>query len=379
MAPLFLFGTLRHRPLLEIVLGGTCPGFTLTPATLAGYGARSIAGESFPMLVAAPGETAEGLLLEGANQAAMARLDFYEGGYGYALRGVRVQTAAGQRDAQAYFPDSPGAMTPGGGWDLDGWIARWGAVTTLAAEEVMDGFGIVPAEVVARRYPSILARAASRRRARAARRNGPAALRRRVEPGDVVLSAQRQPFAGFFAIEEYELTHRRFDGAMSPRLTRETFVATDAATLLPYDPVRDRVMLVEQFRAGPLARGDPQCWTLEAIAGRIDADETPEQAIRREAREEAGLEIGVLHPLAGYYPSPGAVSEYIHSFIGLTDLPDTRARLGGAPQEGEDIRAHVIGFERAMKLLDDGALENAPLVLSLLWLARMREDLRRPA
>jgi ADP-ribose pyrophosphatase len=128
-----------------------------------------------------------------------------------------------------------------------------------------------------------------------------------------------------------DLSHRRFDGGMSPLITREIFISGDAVTVLPYDPVRDRVLLIEQFRTGALGRGDPLPWQLEAIAGRIDPGEAPEDAARREAVEEAGLMLGRLEPVAEYYPSPGAMTEYIYSYVALCDLPDGVAGVEADP------------------------------------------------
>ena len=102
---------------------------------------------------------------------------------------------------------------------------------------------------------------------------------------------QRQPYSGFFAVEEHDVSFQKFDGTYSPVVTRAVFVSSDAAIVLPYDPVTDRVLLVEQFRAGPYIRGDRYPWCLEPIAGLIDAGETPAQAALREAKEEAGLDL----------------------------------------------------------------------------------------
>lgn len=169
-------------------------------------------------------------------------------------------------------------------------------------------YGHLPAEAVRHRLPALRVEAASRMRAGAAPGRGLRAGSGEVEQGPVAPS-----HAGFFALDLWHLRHRRFDGEMSPRLTREVFVAGDAVTVLPYDPVRDRVLLVEQLRMGPLGRGDPLPWQLEAIAGRIDPGETPEDAARREAIEEAGLVLGCLKKVAEYYPTPGAVTEYLYS------------------------------------------------------------------
>ena len=153
----------------------------------------------------------------------------------------------------------------------------------------------------------------------------------------------------------------------------------DAAVVLPYDPFRDRVLLIEQFRMGPYGRGDPQPWLLEAIAGRIDGAETPEDAARREAREEAGLELRDLLPASNYYPSPGAKAEFLYTYIGLANLPDGIAGIGGAQGENEDIRAHVVSFDVLMDLVASGEITAGPLVLLAHWLAARRPALREHA
>ena len=139
---------------------------------------------------------------------------------------------------------------------------------------------------------------------------------------------------------------------------------------------RDLVLVVEQFRAGPLARGDVQCWQIEAVAGRVDPGETPPEAARREAVEEAGLDLRDLIEVARYYPSPGAVSEYLYSYVALVDLPDGVAGVFGMEEEAEDIRTHLIAFDRLMDLVVSGEIENAPLILTALWLQRERPRLR---
>ena len=246
-----------------------------------------------------------------------------------------------------------------------------GPEAVALAQLVMEAFGSVPAAVLRRRLASLRVVAASRARAASA----VAPVLRRGE-GPVEVLGRRYPHAGFFALEELELTHLRFDGGRSPRLRREVFVAGDAVTVLPYDPVRDRVLLIEQFRMGPFGRGDPHPWQLEAIAGRIDPGETPEEAARREAIEEAGLVLGALEKVAEYYPTPGAVTEYLYSYVALCDLPDGVAGVFGAAEEAEDIRRQLVGFDRLIEVAAAGEIGNAPLLLTVLWLQRERDRLR---
>lgn len=365
----FLYGTLRHLPLLEIV-AGVAP--RVQAAWLPGHLAFRAEGKDYPLIAEAPGHIAEGLLAH-VTPAQRTRLDFYEGGHGYDTRLLRVETEDGVHEAAVYWPPAggPAQAEP---WDLTGWIAARGTLQCLAAGWAMEMVGRQSAEAVAKRFPSLLARAQARLNAQ--EDVPPTQLRHRAAPGDLEIRTQVTPYAEFFAVEEIRLRHRSYAGAMTPEMHRTGFVSADATTVLPYDPDRDRVLLIEQLRVGPILRGDPQPWSLEAIAGRIDPGETPQDTALREAKEEAGLEITRLIPIGGYYPSPGAKTEFLYSFIGLADLPDAAAGLGGLLAEGEDIRAHVVPFETLMDAVASGEAGNAPLILSALHLARLRDELR---
>lgn len=236
---------------------------------------------------------------------------------------------------------------------------------------VMACLGQLPPEGLRRRLPSLRVAAASRVRAADAAGRG-----LRLGTGEVEVAAARPAHAGFFGLDVLTLRHRRFDGAMSDAIRREVFVSGDAVTVLPYDPLRDRVLLVEQFRAGPLGRGDALPWQLEAVAGRIDPGESPEDCARREALEEACLVLGRLEKVGEYYPSPGAMTEYIYSYVGLCDLPDGVAGVFGQAEEAEDIRGHLLSYDAFMAAVAGGEIANAPLLLTALWLERARGRLR---
>lgn len=370
MADFFFYGTLCHEPLLRTVLGREVD---LAEAHLPGHSVFWVAGRAFPVLVEG-GAGAPGRVVRGLSAEDVRRLDFYEGGFGYEVRTAELGGAT--LPVRVYFP-TPGLWAPGAPWSLADWAARWGETVVAAAEEAMRLYaeGTDPRRMHAR-YPMMLARAGARLRAGA---GAPARVRRHAEPGDVEERHYRQPYGKFFAVEEFDLRFRRFDGGMSPEVNRAVFISADAAVVLPYDPVRDRVLLIEQFRMGPHARGDREPWLLEAIAGRIDGGETPEQAAHREAMEEAGLTLRALLPATHYYPSPSAKSEFLYTYVGLADLPDGSAGLGGVPGEAEDIRAHLMPFEDLFALVETGEITAGPLVLLAHWLALRRDGLRRGA
>lgn len=184
---------------------------------------------------------------------------------------------------------------------------------------------------------------------------------------DVEIITRESPYQGFFRLDRLRLRHRLFNGGWSRELTRELFVRTEAVAVLPWDPVRDEILLVEQFRVGALDfRGSP--WCLELIAGiRDQPDESLEQLVRREAQEEAGITLGELTPLPGYLASPGGSNERLHLFFAEADLA-AAGGVHGHPEEGEDIRVQTLPVAQVSALIEAGQLDNAPCLIALHWL-----------
>lgn len=199
-------------------------------------------------------------------------------------------------------------------------------------------------------------------------------LRPRFGNTDVERLVTTRLHQGFFRLEERTLRHRLFQGGWSPAIKREVHVRRDAVGVLPYDVERDRVVLVEQLRAGAL--DDPLGpWKLEPVAGLVEAGEAPAEVARREALEEAGCSLDELIELHSYYPSPGACNERVTLYLGLTDSRGLGG-VHGLDSEHEDIQVHVLPFGEAWELLEAGRLDNAMCLIAFHWLARERAALR---
>lgn len=191
---------------------------------------------------------------------------------------------------------------------------------------------------------------------------------------DVEVLQRETCFKGFYRLDRLHLRHRQFAGGMGPQLSRELFVRHDAVCVLPYDPQRDSVVLIEQFRVGALDKSRNP-WLLELVAGLIDKDEQPEQVAHREAEEEAGLHLSALWPITQYYPSPGGSDERVHLYVGRCDS-EGAGGVHGLADEGEDIRVHVWPLEDALQAVKDGRIDNAASIIALQWLALNRAEVR---
>jgi len=182
-------------------------------------------------------------------------------------------------------------------------------------------------------------------------------------------------FQGFYRMERYHIRHERFDGHWSKGFTREVFHRSQqAAGVLLFDPQQDSVVMVEQFRSGPLlTKDDP--WMLEVVMGMVETNEMAEAAARREAMEEAGCTVTDMQPIATYYSSPGGTSEQICLFVGRTQAP-LDGGLYGILEENEDIRVHVIDAARAIGLLYSNKVRDAQTMVALQWFAMHHTELR---
>lgn len=195
-----------------------------------------------------------------------------------------------------------------------------------------------------------------------------------MSQADVEVLQRETCFKGFYRLDRLQLRHRQFAGGMGPQLSRELFVRHDAVCVLPYDPQRDSVVLIEQFRIGAMDKSSNP-WLLELVAGLIDKDEQPEEVARREAVEEADLELTALRPITQYYPSPGGSDERVHLYIGRCDS-EGAGGVHGLAEEGEDIRVHVWPLEDALQAVKDGRIDNAASIIALQWLALNRAEVR---
>ena len=373
---IFVYADLLQSDMLAAVIQDEASQVTQQPASVDKDALDCRFDTSATVDAPAEKDWIEGIILSDMSQDHRARLAFFYTVFGAVSVGGKAQTASDIIPVKIYCSPSMSGLeshlwSPVGR-DLVG-VGDNLALALRLIDDVMALYGQIGAAEVAARLPRMRARAQSARMAQTAVARGVGLEMTR----DLVHhQVQRQPYSGFFAVEEHDVSFQKFDGTHSPVVTRAVFVSSDAAIVLPYDPVTDRVLLVEQFRAGPYIRGDRYPWCLEPIAGLIDAGETPAQAALREAKEEAGLDLKGLELISQTYPSPGSSAEFFHLYLGLADLPASTDLIAGLATETEDIRSHIFTFSELMDHIDLGSFSVGPTVLAGLWLARNRDRLR---
>lgn len=181
-------------------------------------------------------------------------------------------------------------------------------------------------------------------------------------------------YQGFFRLERYTLKHTLYKGGWSQQITRELFRRGNCVAVLLYDPDRDEVILIEQFRVGAVYQ--PQrAWLIEIVAGAIEEGETAEEVAYREALEEAGCEIEELIEIQQFYTTPGGCSERITLFCGRVDSSSVGG-VHGLVEEDEDIHVTAVKFSDVFQMLEDGLIESGIPIIAIQWLYIHRDALR---
>ena len=187
-------------------------------------------------------------------------------------------------------------------------------------------------------------------------------------PLGVRLHNRETLYSGFLEVDQYEVSHELFDGGWSKVLEREVMHRKEIAALLPFDPERQEVVLIEQFRVGAWAGDWPHPWLLECIAGVMEAGESAGEVAVREAEEEAGCQVLELELIGRFFTTPGGSSELVNLFCGRIDATGLGG-IHGLADEGENIKASVWSLPDVLALVEDGRVCNAKTLVALQWLA----------
>jgi ADP-ribose pyrophosphatase len=184
-------------------------------------------------------------------------------------------------------------------------------------------------------------------------------------------------YDGFYQMEKYTVKHTLYKGNWSGEFTRELFRRTNCVAVLLYDPVADKVVLIEQFRIGAgITVNNERAWLIEIVGGSIDEGETPEQVAYRETKEESGCDILELKLINRFYTTPGGSSELISLYYGKVDSTQVGG-VYGLDHEDEDILVFSLPFEEAYRMVEEGIIESGIAIVAIQWLALNRHKIRQ--
>ncbi|MCC5797480.1 MAG: NUDIX domain-containing protein [Methylophaga sp.] len=187
---------------------------------------------------------------------------------------------------------------------------------------------------------------------------------------------QTPEYQGFFSLKTVTVSHTLYQGGWSEPLSRELFERGNCVAVLLYDPLRDEVVIIEQFRVGALQLNDERAWLLEIVAGTIEPGETAAEVAMREAVEEAGCEIVELIKVMDFFTSPGGTSELLTLFCGRVDTSQVGG-VHGLDEEDEDIAVTALPYAEVCQLFNDGKILSAIPIIAIQWLMLNRDMLRK--
>jgi nudix-type nucleoside diphosphatase (YffH/AdpP family) len=146
-----------------------------------------------------------------------------------------------------------------------------------------------------------------------------------------------------------------------------------AIGVLPYDPERRTAILVRQLRAPVLHMAKTQ-ELLEAIAGLAEGPDAAAD-VRREAMEEAGLQLRTLEEVANVWTMPGISTERMSLYLATYREADRVGRGGGLAAEHEDITVVEMPLAELAKLADTGELFDMKTLVLVQTLRLRRPEL----
>ena len=172
-------------------------------------------------------------------------------------------------------------------------------------------------------------------------------------------------YDGFFKMHEISLKYKKYDGSWSNEIKRELFGGAQVSAVLPFDPIKKKIVLIQQFRPGTISKNTNN-YLNEIVAGIIDPGESPEIAAKRECLEETGYKIKKLTPIQGYFPAPGSSKSFYHLFLGEVDSKNGK-KIMGLDKENEDILVESFEINQVKKMMQEGEFINGLTLIAIQW------------
>ncbi|MBO0663197.1 NUDIX hydrolase [Jiella sp. MQZ9-1] len=189
------------------------------------------------------------------------------------------------------------------------------------------------------------------------------------QPLDFAIIKDELIHGGFRDFRKLEIEHDPLvgEGRIGP-MDREYLATGPVVVILPYDPKRDAIVVIRQFRlAAALATPNPAA--LELPAGMVDPEEDTATAAARELTEETGLQALAIEHCFSMLPAPGVTNEHGHVYLAIVDA-DGLAESAGLDDEHEDIRPILAPVDALIAAVDDGWVQNGYLIACTHWFAR---------
>tara|TARA_R110002126_G_scaffold274775_1_gene419985 strand:+ start:7994 stop:8584 length:591 start_codon:yes stop_codon:yes gene_type:complete len=159
-----------------------------------------------------------------------------------------------------------------------------------------------------------------------------------------------------------------FKNGKTERLTHEVYGRNDGVAVLLYNPSTKKVILSKQFRIPMYVAGVKNGFCIEVVGGAIDANESPENTVIRETKEEVGYVIHNPKKVAKVFLSPGLMKEQVYLYVAEYNDDDKLEKGGGLATESEEIETLETDFSEALKMIENEEIIDARTILLLQYI-----------
>ena len=180
-------------------------------------------------------------------------------------------------------------------------------------------------------------------------------------PREVRIQKEEILSGNWYTLKKVTYDYKKKDGTWHT-ITREAYDRGNGAVILLYNKQKKTVILTRQFRLPTYINGNVDGMLIEACAGLLDKDQ-PEEAIRRETKDETGYQVHEVHKIFEAYMSPGSVTEILYFFVAEYSAKEKVDEGGGI--DNEDIDVLELPFDKAISMIQSGEIKDGKTIMLL--------------
>jgi len=180
---------------------------------------------------------------------------------------------------------------------------------------------------------------------------------------NIKINEETTVYPGFLKVKQASITETLKDGS-EITYVRQKLCRSDAVGAFIYNKDTDSVILIKQSRYAIFKKYDGNL--LEIVAGKIDKDESPADALGREVEEEIGYNLkpeNVFY-LTKTFMSCGYTDERVYFYAAIVTNENKVSVGGGLDSECENIETVEIKMSDFLLLLSNNQLEDAKTALA---------------
>ena len=166
----------------------------------------------------------------------------------------------------------------------------------------------------------------------------------------------------FFKFWKYQFLVRSFNKKIKPyKIFREILNVGDVVFALCFSPEEKKFYLIKQFRPFYFVRN--KTLKYEIVGGLVDKGESLINALKREIKEEIGVNTKKIVKLTTYCPVPGYSDEIVHVYY--AEVEKIKLKTLYNRNENEEIKIFKLSLTELKKINESKSLQNVLTKISI--------------